>query len=173
MSVVAEKPGDFIHLACCQGTQMFYVEPRQVLDVAVRGITNVLSACERTGVSELLLVSSSEVYQVPTMVPTNETVPLAVPDPLNPRYSYSYGGGKIISELMCVAWARTGVFDRLIIARPHNVIGPDMGREHVIPEFAIRMNRLVQTMSAPWRRSPSPKPRTLWPAGTGARSSCI
>ena len=83
-----------IHLACCQGTQMFYVEPRQVLDVAVRGITNVLSACERTGVSELLLVSSSEVYQVPTMVPTNETVPLA------------------------------------------------------------------------------PKPRTLWPAGTGARSSC-
>ncbi len=131
-----------IHLAYCQGTQMFYIEPRQVLDVAVRGITSVVSACERTGVSELLLVSSSEVYQVPTMVPTNETVPLSVPDPLNPRYSY--GGGKIISELMCVAWARTGVFDRLIIARPHNVIGPDMGREHVIPEFAIRMNRLVQ-----------------------------
>src|SRR5260370_42448582 len=76
------------------------------------------------------------------MVPTNETVPLAVPDPLNPRYSY--GGGKILSELMCVAWARSGVFDRLIIARPHNVIGPDMGREHVIPHFAIRMNRLVQ-----------------------------
>ncbi len=136
-----------IHLAYCQGTQMFYVEPRQVLDVAVRGITNVLSACEHTGVGEILLVSSSEVYQVPTMVPTNETVPLAVPDPLNPRYSY--GGGKIISELMCVAWARTGVFDRLIVARPHNVIGPDMGREHVIPEFAIRMNRLVQEYPYP------------------------
>jgi nucleoside-diphosphate-sugar epimerase len=136
-----------IHLAYCQGTQMFYMEPRQVLDVAVRGITSVLSACDRTGVSELLLVSSSEVYQVPTMVPTNETVPLAVPDPLNPRYSY--GGGKIISELMCIAWARADVFDRLIIARPHNVIGPDMGREHVIPEFAIRMNRLVQEYPRP------------------------
>src|SRR5260370_32868352 len=83
-----------IHLAYCQGTQMFYIEPRQVLDVAVRGITNVLSACEQTGVSELLLVSSSEVYQVPTMVPTNETVPLAVPRPPNPPHSYT--GGTIL-----------------------------------------------------------------------------
>ncbi len=62
-----------------------------------------------------------------------------VPDPLNPRYSY--GGGKIACELMAIAWARAGVLDRLIIVRPHNIIGPDMGREHVIPEFAIRMNQ--------------------------------
>jgi nucleoside-diphosphate-sugar epimerase len=136
-----------IHLAYCQGTRMFYVEPRHVLDVAVRGITSVLSACERTGVSELLLVSSSEAYQVPATVPTDETVALTVPDPMNPRYSY--GGGKIISELMCIAWARTGVLGRLTICRPHNVIGPDMGREHVIPEFAIRMNQLVREYPAP------------------------
>jgi nucleoside-diphosphate-sugar epimerase len=129
------------HLAYLQGTQTFYAEPRQVLDVAVRGITNVLAACESQHVGNLLLVSSSEAYQVPTVVPTPETVPLSVPDPLNPRYSY--GGGKIISELMAIAWAQTGVLDRLIIARPHNVYGPDMGCGHVIPEFAIRMNRLA------------------------------
>jgi len=129
-----------IHLAYLQGTQTFYAEPRQVLDVAVRGISNLLAACEGQGVGELLLVSSSEAYQVATEVPTPETVPLTVPDVLNPRYSY--GGGKIISELMALAWARSGVLDRVIIARPHNVIGPDMGREHVIPEFAIRMNQL-------------------------------
>ena len=64
-----------------------------------------------------------------------------MPDPLNPRYSYA--GGKIASELMALAWQRAGVLDRVIIARPHNIIGPDMGREHVVPEFAIRMNRLV------------------------------
>jgi nucleoside-diphosphate-sugar epimerase len=131
-----------VHLAYLQGTQTFYSEPRQVLDVAVRGITNVLSACEKNGTTELLLVSSSEAYQVATEVPTPETVPLSVPDPLNPRYSY--GGGKIISELMAIAWQRTGVLDKLVIARPHNIIGPDMGREHVVPEFALRMNRLVQ-----------------------------
>ena len=89
------------HLAYLQGTQTFYAEPRQVLDVAVRGITNVLAACESQHVGDLLLVSSSEAYQVPTVVPTPETVPLSVPDPLNPRYSY--GGGKIISELMAIA----------------------------------------------------------------------
>jgi nucleoside-diphosphate-sugar epimerase len=131
-----------IHLAYLQGTQTFYAEPRQVLDVAIRGITNVLSSCQRWGVGELLLVSSSEAYQVAAIVPTPETIPLTVPDPLNPRYSY--GGGKIVCEIMANAWFRTGVLDRLIIARPHNIFGPDMGREHVIPEFCLRMNRLVE-----------------------------
>jgi dTDP-glucose 4,6-dehydratase/UDP-glucose 4-epimerase len=35
-------------------------------------------------------------------------------------------------------------FDRLYIFRPHNVFGPDMGWEHVIPQFALRMARLVR-----------------------------
>jgi len=128
------------HGAYLQGTQTFYANPRDVLDVAVRGIINVLTACEKTGCGELLLVSSSEAYQVAAEVPTSEAVPLSVPDVLNPRYSY--GGGKIISELMALAWQRNGVLDRLIIARPHNIYGADMGREHVIPEFSLRMNRL-------------------------------
>jgi nucleoside-diphosphate-sugar epimerase len=131
-----------IHLAYLQGTQTFYAEPRQVLDVAMRGMLNVLFACEQTGTGELLLVSSSEAYQVASVVPTPETIPLTVPDVLNPRYSY--GGGKIACEIMSLAWARTGVLDRLIIARPHNIYGPDMGREHVIPEFAIRMKSILK-----------------------------
>jgi len=130
-----------VHMAYLQGTQTFYSEPRQVLDVAVRGMLNVLSACEQTGCGEMLLISSSEAYQVASVVPTPETIPLTVPDVLNPRYSY--GGGKIACEIMALAWARTGVLDRLVIARPHNVYGPDMGREHVIPEFCIRMNAQV------------------------------
>jgi dTDP-glucose 4,6-dehydratase/UDP-glucose 4-epimerase len=129
------------HLAYLQGTQTFYANPRTVLDVALRGILNVLDACERTACAELLLVSSSEAYQVAPVVPTPEGVPLVVPDPLNPRYSY--GGGKIASELAALAWEREGILDRLIIARPHNIYGPDMGREHVIPEFCLRMNELT------------------------------
>lgn len=129
------------HLAYMQGTQTFYAEPRAVLDVALRGILNILRGCEVTGCSELLLVSSSEAYQVAAQVPTPETVPLSVPDPMNARYSY--GGGKIASELAALAWQRAGVLDRVIIARPHNIYGPDMGREHVIPEFCLRMNRFV------------------------------
>lgn len=134
--------GSVVHAAYLQGTQTFYAEPRAVLDTALRGILNVLDACERTGCGELLLISSSEAYQVAPVVPTPEDVPLTVPDPLNPRYSY--GGGKIASELAALAWQRAGVLDRLVIARPHNIFGEDMGREHVIPEFAIRMNELFR-----------------------------
>jgi nucleoside-diphosphate-sugar epimerase len=130
-----------IHGAYVQGTATFYAEPRLVLDVALHGILNVLEACRTTGCGELLLISSSEVYQSPPVVPTPETVPLSVPDPLNPRYSY--GGGKIAAEIAALAWQRTGILDRLVIARPHNIYGPDMGTDHVIPEFCLRMNQLT------------------------------
>jgi dTDP-glucose 4,6-dehydratase/UDP-glucose 4-epimerase len=130
-----------VHMACHQGTRQFYEHPRQVLDVAVRGMLNVLEACEWAGCRDLLLVSSSEVYQVPPSVPTAETVPLSVPDVLNPRYSYA--GGKIISELMAVAHEREGFLDRVVIARPHNVYGAAAGYEHVIPEMAVRARHLM------------------------------
>lgn len=129
-----------VHLAYRQGTQTFYEEPREVLDVGIRGMLNLLDACEATGCADLLLVSSSEAYQVASVVPTPEDIALTVPDVLNPRYSY--GGGKIACELMALAWQRRGVLDRVVIARPHNIYGPDGGREHVIPEFCDRMNVL-------------------------------
>jgi nucleoside-diphosphate-sugar epimerase len=131
-----------IHLAYVQGTQTFYSHPKDVTSVALKGIINVLEACEELGVRELVMMSSSEAYQVATTVPTPETVPCSVPDVLNPRYSY--GGGKIACELAAQAWFEAGHFDRLIIPRPHNVYGPDMGFEHVIPEFAVRMNKLIK-----------------------------
>ena len=33
-------------------------------------------------------------------------------------------------------------FERVLIFRPHNVYGPDMGWEHVIPQFALRLHAL-------------------------------
>jgi len=128
------------HLAYINGTEFFYSQPERVLEVAVKGMINVLDACLEHNVRELVLASSSEVYQAPPVVPTPEDVPLSVPDPLNPRYSY--GGGKIISELLLLNYGRK-FFDRAIIFRPHNVYGPDMGREHVIPQFAMRMAALA------------------------------
>ena len=128
------------HLAYVQGTQTFYADPKDVIDVALRGIINVLRACElKTDKPELILVSSSEVYQNPPagMFPTDETVPLSVPDVTNPRYSY--GGGKIASELATLAYAQAGLLKRAVIVRPHNIYGPDMGVDHVIPQFALRM----------------------------------
>ena len=129
------------HLAAVNGTASFYEQPRRVLDTAIVGTMNVLGACELYGVRDLLLMSSSEAHQA-AQVPTPETVPLTVPDPLNPRYSY--GGGKIAAEILAGACAAERVLDRLIIVRPHNCIGPDMGTGHVIPQFALRMNELTR-----------------------------
>jgi nucleoside-diphosphate-sugar epimerase len=133
------------HLAYINGTEFFYSKPEAVLEVAVKGMTNVIDACLKHKVPELVLFSSSEVYHAPKKVPTDESAPLTVPDVLNPRYSYS--GGKIISELLALNFGRKH-FQRLVILRPHNVYGPDMGWEHVIPEFTLRIRELPKKKKA-------------------------
>lgn len=130
------------HLAFINGTEFFYSRPDLVLDVAVKGMSNVLDACVSAGVEELILTSSSEVYHSPPTIPTDEAVPLSLPDPLNPRYSYA--AGKIISEVMAINWGRRH-FKRVVIVRPHNVYGPDMGWEHVIPQLVLRMKTLADS----------------------------
>jgi nucleoside-diphosphate-sugar epimerase len=130
-----------LHLAAVNGTEFFYSKPDLVLEVAVKGIINVLDACGSTGVSELFVASSSEVYQTPPRIPTDEAVPLVVPDPLNPRYSY--GGGKIISELLALNYGIRRL-SRVVVFRPHNVFGPDMGGEHVIPQLIIRLRAAAE-----------------------------
>lgn len=124
------------HLAFINGTEFFYSKPELVLDVGVKGMVNVIDACREHGVGELVVASSSEVYHHPPVIPTPEDVPLVIPDPHNPRYSYA--SGKLISEMMAINYGRK-FFERVIIFRPHNVYGPDMGYEHVIPQFILRM----------------------------------
>lgn len=131
-----------IHLAAINGTRYFYTVPEVVLDVSVRGTINVIDACLWHGVEEIFYASSSEVYQTPQVVPTPENIEMKIPDVLNPRYSY--GGGKILGELLTLNYGRK-FFKRAIIFRPHNVYGPAMGWEHVIPQFVKRMNELAKS----------------------------
>lgn len=132
------------HLAFVNGTEFFYKMPELVLDVGIKGIVNVIDACKKADVSELVLASSSEVYQTPPEIPTKENAPLTIPDVFNPRYSYA--AGKIISEVMAINYGRK-YFERVLIFRPHNVYGPDMGFEHVIPQFILRMKELAAKTS--------------------------
>lgn len=134
------------HLAYINGTSHFYTMPELVLEVAVKGMINVLDACREFQIKELHLASSSEAYAKPGKVPTDESEPLKVPDVKNPRWSY--GGGKIISELLALNFGRVH-FDRVTIFRPHNVYGPNMGYEHVIPELIWRLRDLVRTQEKP------------------------
>jgi nucleoside-diphosphate-sugar epimerase len=125
-----------IHLAYINGTKFFYKKPTEILDVAVKGLVNIFDLCIEKKIKNLFLASSSEVYQHANKIPTPEDIPLIIPDVKNPRYSY--GGGKILTELMGYHYGKK-FFKKLVIFRPHNVYGYDMGNEHVIPEFIRRI----------------------------------
>ena len=124
-----------MHLAAINGTENFYKHPELVLDVGLRGALAVVNAGRDAGVPDLIVASSAEVYQTPAVVPTPETVALTLPDSLNPRFSY--GGSKIVSELIAFNYAQDH-YRKVQVFRPHNVYGPDMGWKHVIPQFISR-----------------------------------
>jgi nucleoside-diphosphate-sugar epimerase len=135
-----------IHLAAVNGTEFFYSKPETVLEVGIKGMLNVIDAAIHHDVAELVVASSSEVYQTPDQVPTAEDAGLSIPDPLNPRYSYA--GAKIASELLAVNYGRKHIA-RVLIFRPHNVYGPDMGEEHVIPQLTLRLLELAHGRPGP------------------------
>jgi UDP-glucose 4-epimerase/UDP-glucuronate decarboxylase len=88
----------------------------------------------------LFFASTSEVYAggvalgtVP--VPTPEDVPLVIGDIANPRFAYA--ASKILGEAAVRHYGDAhGI--RWVAGRFHNVYGPRMGRDHVIPELALR-----------------------------------
>ena len=134
-----KKTDAVIHLAYVNGTKYFYSKPVLILDIAIKGIINVIEGCIENKIKELYLASSSEVYQTPESIPTKEEVILKIPNIYNPRYSY--GGGKILTELMGIHYGKK-FFKKLIIFRPHNVYGVKMGYDHVIPELIKRFKFL-------------------------------
>ena len=139
----ATKGMDWVfHLAFVNGTKFFYERPDLVLDVGIRGALNTIDAAKKYGIEKYIIASSSEVYQQPTVIPTTEDERIIIPDISNPRFSYS--GGKILSELLTLHYFSNSDTQRIIF-RPHNVYGPDMGWEHVIPEFMRRVRFALDT----------------------------
>ena len=126
-------PADYVfHLAAINGTKNFYEMPYDVIDVNTRGVQNILVYAAEASPERVLFASSSEVYGFPTKFPTGEEHVLQLMDPENPRYSYA--ASKIAGEVYTINAARNSSFDYTIV-RPHNIYGPRMGYDHVIPEF--------------------------------------
>jgi len=138
----ATKGMDWVfHLAFVNGTRHFYEMPELVLDVGIRGALTTMDAAMKHHVERYIVASSSEIYQEPKHIPTPEAERIIIPDINNPRFSYS--GGKIITELLTLHYLR-GISQRIIF-RPHNLYGPDMGWEHVIPDFMRRIRETTHT----------------------------
>lgn len=125
------------HLAYINGTEYFYSKPQLVLGVGIKGTLNAIESAMEEGVGNFIFASSSEVYQTPEVIPTPESVAAVVPDVKNPRASY--GGGKITGELLTWHYREIGDKMRRIVFRPHNIYGPNMGWEHVIPQLVKKI----------------------------------
>lgn len=137
---------DYIyHLAAINGTKNFYERPYDVLRINILTLMNMLEWCTPDNCGAFLFSSSSETYagtlncflgEHREFIPTKEDVPLAVDNILNPRWSY--GGSKILGELLTANYCRTHNIAFKII-RYHNIYGPRMGFDHVLPEFFKRV----------------------------------
>jgi UDP-glucose 4-epimerase/UDP-glucuronate decarboxylase len=131
---------EIYHLAAVLGVRRVLEQPLRVLDVNLGGTMNLLRWLDTSEGGRLLLASTSEVYawtrrfhELP--VPTPEDVPLALTDLADPRASYA--ASKIAAELAVTQWAAARGRDHVIL-RYHNVYGPRMGYDHVIPEVLGR-----------------------------------
>lgn len=116
-------------------------DPARVMRVNTLALQHTLDWL-RTG-DRLFFASTSEVYagSVSTGVagvPTGEDVPLLIEDVTAPRFAY--GVSKLWGEAAVVHAARAKGL-RSVVARFHNVYGPRMGADHVIPELSLRAIR--------------------------------
>jgi UDP-glucose 4-epimerase len=138
-------PEIVFHFAALNGTQNFYSRPFDVLSDS--GVPIVFLLNHFGGRSRFVYAGSSESYApgvkygiVP--IPTSELAPFVIDEPSNPRWSYSMG--KSFGEIACQAYGSQHNSASLII-RFHNVYGPRMGINHVIPDLTLNalQNRFV------------------------------
>ena len=137
---------DFVyHLASINGTENFYSRPFDVLEAAVTPTVALLNRYRGPSVRRFLLSSTSETYastieEFNWTIPTSEDVPLSVADVQNPRWSYA------AAKIACEAAVNAAFLQHntpVTTVRYHNVYGPRMGFQHVIPQFIERARRGV------------------------------
>lgn len=125
------------HFAAFNGTQNFYSRPYDVLVDSGTPIVSMLS--HFGGKTKFIYAGSSESYAAGigygiTPIPTPEGVPFVIDEPNNPRWSYSMG--KSFGEIACQSFGHQYNSHSLII-RFHNVYGPRMGINHVVPDLIL------------------------------------
>ena len=131
---------EVFHLAAVIGVRNVLERPYDVVRTNTLSTVHLLDWLQDGGAEKVLFSSTSEAYawtqrfhELP--IPTPEDVPLSLTDLADPRSSYA--GSKILGEL-AVTCACQAFGKRFVIVRYHNVYGPRMGSEHVIPELFQR-----------------------------------
>ncbi len=125
-------------LAAVVGVRNVERDPARVMRVNTMVAQNLLDWISPR--QHLFFASTSEAYAGSVSagiatVPTAEDVPLVIEDVAAPRFAYAIS--KLWGEAAVIHAARAKGFG-YVIGRFHNVYGPRMGADHVIPELALR-----------------------------------
>jgi len=137
---LGEDYDDVYHLAAIIGVRNVLDHPIKVLNVNATATLRLLEWFVNGGGKKIMFASTSEVYAWtqrfhPLKIPTPENVPLALTELDNPRSTYA--GTKIFGELAVTQYCTVNE-KPFVIVRFHNVYGPRMGNEHVIPQLYYR-----------------------------------
>ena len=129
-----------INCAALNGTKNFYTNSTGVIRHSA--ISSILAAeyAAKANVSKYIFFGTPESYAGAinlgiANIPTTENVPLVIEDPLNLRWSYA--ASKTIGEIATVAnYSQFGLNAKIF--RIHNIFGPRMGTDHVVPDLVSK-----------------------------------
>ncbi len=127
-------------MAALVGVDNANSKPHEVIRINTALTLYTLEWIRRSRIRKVLFASTSENYAGTVdafgyKVPTPEEVPLTIQHIGHPRFTYA--ATKILGESAFLNYARMLGFEITII-RYHNVFGPRMGFNHVIPHLVIR-----------------------------------
>jgi UDP-glucose 4-epimerase/UDP-glucuronate decarboxylase len=125
-------------LAAVVGVRNVQADPARV--VRVNALTALHLLDWMTPDDQVFFSSTSEVYADAVThgiapVPTAEDAPAMIADVTAPRSAYAIS--KALGEAALLHGARA-MGCRVVVGRFHNVYGPRMGADHVVPEMALR-----------------------------------
>ena len=134
LALLGDDHDVIIHLAARLGVQAVMRDPGGVLWENVALLRNALMvAMAQRNLCRFVFSSSSEVMGAATEqgaapIPTPESASILMPSLDQPRSAYMIS--KICGENMCLT---SGL--PVTILRPHNIFGPRMGEDHVVPQL--------------------------------------
>lgn len=125
-------------LAAVVGVRNVEADPARVVRVNTLTTMRLLDWVAPT--DKVFFSSTSEVYAGAVdaglaSVPTGEDVPAMISDVASPRFAYATS--KLLGEAAFLHATRAG-HCAAVVGRFHNVYGPRMGTDHVIPEMSLR-----------------------------------
>jgi UDP-glucuronate decarboxylase len=125
-------------LVAVVGVRNVEADPARVINVNTRAVLNLVEWMTPAA-GTVYFASTSEAYAGAVSgtlpIPTPEDVPLSIAAIENPRFAYA--ASKILGEAAVIHGARARRV-RYVIGRFHNVYGPRMGYDHVVPELSMR-----------------------------------